>query len=40
MGGLVRREDYCQFLLVSQVNYTSSYFARHGEGFSPDAVTR
>ena len=40
MGSLVRREDYCQFLLVSQVNYTSTYFAQHSEGFSHDAVTR
>jgi hypothetical protein len=40
MGGLVRRKDYCQFLLVSQVNYTSTYFAQHSEGFSHDAVTR
>lgn len=40
MGGLVSRKDYCQFLLVSQVNYTSTYFAQHGEGFSHDAATR
>lgn len=40
MGGLVTREAYCQFLLVSQVNYSSTYFAQHSEGFSHDAVTR
>jgi Transposase DDE domain len=40
MNGLVKREDYCQFLLVSQVNYTLTYFADHAKGFSHDAATR
>jgi hypothetical protein len=40
MNGLVKRADYCQFLLVSQVNYTLTYFANHARGFSHDAVTR
>jgi hypothetical protein len=40
MSGLVKREDYCQFLMVSQVNYTGTYFASHSRGFSHDAATR
>lgn len=32
--------DYCQFLLVSQVNYTMTYFALHSEEWSHDAVKR
>jgi len=36
----VARLDYCQFLLVSQTNYTMSYFAEHSRGFSHDAVKR
>ncbi len=36
----VTRLDYCQFLLVSQTNYTLTYFADHGPGFSHDAVKR
>jgi hypothetical protein len=40
MNGLVKREDYCQFLLASQVNYTLTYFADHSRGFSHDAATR
>jgi hypothetical protein len=36
----VTRLDYCQFLLVSQTNYTLTYFAEHGPGFSHDAVKR
>jgi hypothetical protein len=34
------RVDYCQFLLVSQVNYTMTYFALHSEEWSHDAVKR
>ena len=34
------RVDYCQFLLVSQVNYTMTYFAVHSEQWSHDAVKR
>src|SRR5258708_944936 len=37
---IVTRLDYCQFLLVSQTNYTLTYFADHGPGFSHDAVKR
>lgn len=36
----VTRLDYCQFLLVSQTNYTVTYFAEHSTGFSHDAVKR
>jgi hypothetical protein len=36
----VTRLDYCQFLLVSQTNYTLTYFADHRLGFSHDAVKR
>ena len=32
--------DYCQFLLVSQVNYTQTYFAEHREEFSHDQMNR
>jgi hypothetical protein len=34
------RLDYCQFLLVSQVNYTMTYLADHSEQWSHDAVKR
>jgi hypothetical protein len=40
MSGLVKRADYCQFLMVSQVNYTATYFAEHLGKFSHDAATR
>ena len=40
MGGIVDRNAYCQFLLVSQTNYTLTYFARHSDSFSHDAATR
>jgi hypothetical protein len=36
----VTRLDYCQFLLVTQTNYTLTYFAEHSEQFSHDAVKR
>ena len=32
--------DYCQFLLVSQVNYTQTYFADHSEQYSHDRINR
>ncbi|MBX2998769.1 MAG: transposase [Caldilineaceae bacterium] len=32
--------DYCQFLLVSQVNYTQTYFAEQSEHFSHDRINR
>ena len=36
----VTRLDYCQFLLVTQINYTLTYFAEHTEQFSHDAAKR
>jgi hypothetical protein len=36
----VTRLDYCQYLLVSQINYTLTHFAEHSEQFSHDAVNR
>src|SRR5258708_6109661 len=40
MMNIVTRLDNCQFLLVSQTNYTLTYFAEHSQGFSHDAVKR
>ena len=36
----VTRLDYCQYLLVSQTNYTLTNFAEHSETFSHDALNR
>lgn len=36
----VSRLDYCQYLLVSQINYTLTNFADHTERFSHDAINR
>ncbi|HSX80362.1 MAG TPA: transposase [Candidatus Saccharimonadia bacterium] len=36
----VTRLDYCQYLLVSQRNYTLTNFADHCEQFSHDAINR
>ena len=36
----VTRLDYCQYLLVSQINYTLTNFAEHSEQFSHDAINR
>ena len=36
----VTRLDYCQYLLVTQINYTLTYFADHCEKFSHDAINR
>lgn len=32
--------DYCQYLLVSQINYTLTNFANHCEKFSHDTINR
>src|ERR1700753_1207294 len=40
MSDKVSRLDYCQYLLVSTVNYTLPNFADHRERFSHDAVNR
>ena len=36
----ITRLDYCQYLLVSQMNYTLTNFAEHSERFSHDKVNR
>jgi Transposase DDE domain len=36
----VTRLDYCQYLLVSQINYTLTNFADHSQEFSHDAINR
>ena len=36
----VTRLDYCQYLLVSQINYTLTNFADHCEQFSHDTINR
>jgi hypothetical protein len=36
----VTRLDDCQYLLVSQINYTLTNFADHCERFSHDAINR
>ena len=36
----VTRLDYCQYLLVSQINYTLTNFAAHCEQFSHDEINR
>jgi hypothetical protein len=36
----VTRLDYCQYLLVSQINYPLTHFADHCEQFSHDAINR
>jgi Transposase DDE domain len=40
MEAKVTRLDYCQYLLVSQINYTLTNFADHCEQFSHDAINR
>ena len=34
------RLDYCQYLLVSQVNYTLTHFAEHSDKWSHDQINR
>lgn len=36
----VTRLDYCQYLLVSQINYTLTNYADHTEKFSHDMSNR
>ena len=36
----VTRLDYCQYLLVTQINYTLTNFADHTEPFSHDRINR
>jgi len=40
MSDQVSRLDYCQYLLVSQINYTLTNFADHCERVSHDAINR
>jgi len=40
MKNPVTRLDYCQYLLVSQINYTLTNFAEHSEKFSHDQINR
>lgn len=40
MKNPVTRLDYCQYLLVSQINYTLTNFADHSEKFSHDEINR
>ena len=40
MKDSVTRLDYCQYLLVSQINYTLTNFADHSERFSHDQLNR
>ena len=36
----VTRLDYCQYLVVTQINYTLTHFAEYTERFSHDAINR
>lgn len=40
MKEAITRLDYCQYLLVSQINYTLTNFADHSEKFSHDSINR
>ena len=40
MKAPITRLDYCQYLLVSQINYTLTHFADHSEKFSHDTINR
>lgn len=40
MSSIIKRLDYCQFLLSSQINYTLTYFADHTEKWSHDVINR
>ena len=40
MKNSVTRLDYCQYLLVSQINYTLTNFADHSDKFSHDQLNR
>lgn len=40
MNTSITRLDYCQYLLVSQINYTLTHFAGHREQFNHNAINR
>lgn len=33
-------KDYCQYLLVTQTNYTHTHFDEHSDKFSHDSINR
>jgi hypothetical protein len=35
-----KHRDYCQFLIITQTNYTQTYFADHHPEFSHDSINR
>ncbi len=35
-----RLKDYCQYLLVTQTNYTQTHFDEHSDKFSHDSINR
>ena len=37
---MISHSDYCQYLLVSQTNYTMTNFADHAQNFSHDQINR
>ncbi|GAB4483900.1 MAG: hypothetical protein Kow0088_27240 [Anaerolineales bacterium] len=36
----ITRLDYCQYLLISQINYTLTNFSDHTEKFNHDTINR
>ncbi len=40
MTNQMTRLDYCQYLLVTQINYTLTNFAEHSDKFSHDQINR
>ena len=40
MSNQVTRLEYCQYLLVTQINYTLTNFADHSNKFSHDKINR
>jgi len=36
----ISRNDYCQFLTISPLNYSLTYFAEHAQKFSHDVINR
>ena len=36
----ISRQEYCQFLTVSQKNYSLTYFAEHANKYSHDVINR
>ena len=40
MSNKMTRLEYCQYLLVTQINYTLTNFAEHSSKFSHDKINR